>query len=240
MLGRFLELGLRTPDIAVSVAFWESLGFTQCRTSDAWSHPYGVVTDGRLHVGLHQAPIASPALTFSRARIAAVLPELAGLGIETDYARTGDDSFNEIGLRDPAGQALRILEARTWFAGERASIATSACGWFEEYSVPCTDFAAPRGFWEALGFVALEESDTPWPRQVMTGDGISIALHRARTQDLPMLVFSAADMPQRLARLRERGIATSDAGLPRGLDPRRNALLESPEGVGLLLMSEVE
>ena len=55
-LGHFHELTLPTPDIRRSVEFYERLGFTQALTGDVWLHPYGVLTDGRIVVGLHQEP----------------------------------------------------------------------------------------------------------------------------------------------------------------------------------------
>ena len=54
MLGRFHEISIATADIRASVEFYESLGFTQAPTTDTWAHPYGVLTDGRLFIGLHQ------------------------------------------------------------------------------------------------------------------------------------------------------------------------------------------
>ena len=53
MLGRFLEVSVHAPDILESLAFYERLGFTQAPVGETWSHPYAVVTDGRLFIGLH-------------------------------------------------------------------------------------------------------------------------------------------------------------------------------------------
>jgi hypothetical protein len=50
-----------------------------------------------------------------------------------------------------------------------------------------------------------------------------------------MLVFRDPDMRERIARLRDLGVAVSPE-LPRGLTPDGSALLESPEGMALLLM----
>src|SRR5579875_2139452 len=58
-LGQFLELALPTHDIAASVQFYERLGFSQRLTGDAWPHPYGVLGDGRIHLGLHQPAAAA-------------------------------------------------------------------------------------------------------------------------------------------------------------------------------------
>ena len=52
-LGRFLEIGISTPVIRESLAFYESLGFVQAATGETWAHPYAVVTDGHLFIGLH-------------------------------------------------------------------------------------------------------------------------------------------------------------------------------------------
>ena len=50
-----------------------------------------------------------------------------------------------------------------------------------------------------------------------------------------MLVFRDPDMAGRIARLREMGVPFLD-DLPRGLDPKRNALIAAPEGTVLLLL----
>ena len=70
MLGRFHEISITTADIRASVEFYERLGFTQAPTTDAWSHPYGVLTDGRLFIGLHQRRVPTPVLTFVHPGIA--------------------------------------------------------------------------------------------------------------------------------------------------------------------------
>jgi hypothetical protein len=96
-----------------------------------------------------------------------------------------------------------------------------------------------RAFWEPLGFVALGENEAPYVRMSMTSDHLDLAVHRPRTLEAPLLVFAAADMGERIERLRGMGQAFSDE-LPRGLDPRHSALLESPEGTTLLLVNAIE
>jgi hypothetical protein len=83
--------------------------------------------------------------------------------------------------------------------------------------------------------VATDELDLPYVHLPLTSDYLNIAFHRPRTLDRPMLVFSAADMRSRIARLRELDIRFSEE-LPRGLDASQNALLESPEGTPILLL----
>jgi hypothetical protein len=55
----------------------------------------------------------------------------------------------------------------------------------------------------------------------------------------PVLAFSDPTMPERIAQLREQGHRFVDR-LPRGMDPRSNALLEAPEGTWLLLTTALE
>jgi predicted lactoylglutathione lyase len=238
MLGRFLEIGLQTQDIRASVEFYERLGFTQAPTGDTWTHPYGVLTDGRLVLGLHQRRLPSPALTFVKPGIPALARALEARGITLTYARTGDDVFNELGLRDPSGQMAVVLEARTFSPVARRRGEPSLCGDFAQFSIPVEDFAACRDFWESMGFVASEQTDAPYEHVPLISDHLDLAFHRVRTFDRPMLVFRDAAMPERLARLRELGTVFSDA-LPGGLARSQNALIEAPEGTALLLLSEV-
>jgi hypothetical protein len=164
---------------------------------------------------------------------------IAKHGIALAWKRVGEAAFNEVGFLDPSGQAVRVQEAATHFASDREDREPSLCGDFAEYSVPAGEFEPMRAFWEPLGFVAMDESDTPYVRMSMTSDYLDLAVHRPRTLDVPMLVFTAADMGERIERLRALGCEFS-ADLPRGLDPRHCALLQAPEGTTLLLASQIE
>ena len=235
MLGHFHEISLETADIRASVEFYEQLGFCQATTTDTWSHPYGVLTDGRVFLGLHQRSFVSPAVTFVQPGVARLVPDFETRGIPLTVCRIEPEVFNEIGFRDPFGQAIAVLEARTYSPLTLSPAKMSLCGYFDEFSMPVTNFATVQEFWEPLGFVATEESDMPYVHLPLTSDFLNIAFHRPRTLDRPMLVFSDPDMASRIERLRELGIAFSDE-LPRGLDASENALIESPEGTPLLLL----
>jgi catechol 2,3-dioxygenase-like lactoylglutathione lyase family enzyme len=235
VIGRFHEISLQTVDIRSSVEFWERLGFTQAATNDTWTHPYGVLTDGRVFLGLHQRRFPAPAVTFVREGVADVAAELEARDIELDVRRTGEESFNEISFRDPSGQSIIVVEARTYSPVTRHPEETSLCGYFIELSLPTLDFEAAREFWEPLGFVATEEPDAPYAHLPLTSDHLDIAFHRPRTLDRPMLVFREANMRERLARIRALGVKETGE-LPRGLPPAANALIESPEGIPLLLL----
>jgi hypothetical protein len=197
------------------------------------------MTDGKLFVGLHQFRFPSPTLSYVHPGVAAHAHVIEKHGIDLAWKRVGDDAFNEFGFLDPSGQAVRVQEAPTHFASDREARDSSLCGDFAEYSVPASDFKPMREFWEPLGFVALDESETPYPRMSMTSDLIDLGVHRPRTLEAPVLVFVAADMGERIERLRALGCEFSD-DLPRGLDPRHSALLEAPEGTALLLVNSLD
>lgn len=238
MLGYFHEISLETSDIRASVEFYERLGFSQATTTDTWSHAYGVLTDGRLFLGLHQRRLPSPTLTFVHPGVTDLVPKLEARDITLTVCHTGAESFNQIGFRDPFGQAVSILEARTFSPVTRRASKTSLCGYFEGLSMPVSNLEAAKAFWEPLGFVATDESDVPYLHLPLTSDHLNIAFHRPRTLDRPMLVFSDSDMSARITKLSEMGISCSDE-LPRGLDANENILLESPEGTLLLVVAEL-
>jgi catechol 2,3-dioxygenase-like lactoylglutathione lyase family enzyme len=234
--GRFHELSLATEDIRASVEFYERLGFTQAATTDSFAHPYGVLTDGRLYLGIHQRRAPTPTLTFVRPGIAAHVDEFAARGIDLTLCHTADEVFNEIGFEGPAGEAVRVIEARTYSPAAHAPGEVSLCGDFAEVSFPAADFAAAQAFWEPLGFVATEELAQPYAHLPLTSDHLDLAFHRPHTFAEPLLVFRAPDMQQRIERLGALGVISA-APLPRGVPRTSGALLVSPEGTQLLLLT---
>lgn len=234
MFGRFLELGLATEDIRASVQFCERLGFRQLIAGDAWPHRYGVLSDGRLPLGLHECALPAPAITFVLPELQRAQRRLLDAGIEPELTRLGDESLNQLRLRDPAGHAVLLLEARTFSPAPVDGDRQSVCGYFLHLSLPQVDFESARDFWERGGFVALPELEEPYPHLPLTSDGLDLAFHQRRAFDAPMLVFESADLPRQLARLRELGLSPREPP-PRLAHPHR-ALLQTPEGTALLLL----
>jgi catechol 2,3-dioxygenase-like lactoylglutathione lyase family enzyme len=233
MLGRFLEISVYTPDIQASLEFYESLGFVQASVGEAWPHPYAVVTDGRLFLGLHGAPMRSPAITFVLPELARGIDRLRGLGVQFDEERIGNDVFNRATFTDPTGMCVNVLEARTF--SPPADVRPTTCGYFVEFGVPVRDTAVGRAFWESLGFVAMEEETQPFARVPLTSDRLNLGLYRTRAFREPLLAFEDPDMRERLTRLRERGFELLDE-MPDSMDESTNAVLRAPEGTRLLLM----
>ncbi len=236
MLGRFLEISVRSSDIPESLAFYESLGFVQAPVGDAWGHPYAVVTDGRLHIGLHDCEFESPSLTWVQPGLAAHAPRLEALGIEFARVRLGEDALHELGFVDPAGQGITLLEARTFSPPAISPTHRTRLGYFEEFGVPTADLERSAAFWDALGFVTFDPVRVPFTRIVAAGSDLNVGLYDVDLRS-PVLTFSDPAMPERIAALRDQGHRFVER-LPRGMNPRDNALLEAPEGTWLLLTTE--
>jgi len=235
LLGRFHELSVATTDIAASVEFYERLGFTQAPTGDTWPHPYGVVSDGRIALGLHQAPERS-ALTFVHPEVAAHCALLEQHGLALAWRRTDRECFNEVGFTAPGGQLVMLIEARTYSPPQRGSDEHSLCGEFSELSLPVPDLDEAARYWESLGLVALEVSERPWPHRPLAADHLSLSLHPAALFARPLLVFAEAGMQRRLQRLSELGVMLRPL---RALNAAANALLQAPEGT-LLALTDAE
>lgn len=235
MLGRFLEISVHAPAIRDSLAFYESLGFVQASVGEAVPYPYAVVTDGRLVLGLHAAPLDSPSLTFVLPQLAAAVAQLESTGLGFEHVQLGEDVFNRATLCDPTGLKVHLLEARTFSPPQLDAPFATTCGYFSELGLPARDETAACAFWEALGFVALADTPRPFAGAALTSAALNLALYRTRTWRRPLLAFEDRNMRERLARLRERGLTVTDE-LPDSLDESVNGVLVAPEGTRLLLL----
>ena len=238
MLGRFLEVSVRAPEILESLAFYEGLGFVQARVGDTRPYPYAVITDGRLWLGLHACEFESPALTWVHPDLATHAGRLRSLGIELAFERLGEDAFHEIGFRDPAGQQVTLVEARTYSSPPAGEPSTSSLGYFEEFGIPVVDLERATTFWDSLGLVAFDPVRAPFTHVVAAHRDLNVGLYDTELRQ-PVLTFSDPQMPGRIVALRDQGYRMPGR-LPRGMDPQANALLEAPEGTWLLLTTATE
>ncbi len=236
MLGRFLEVSVHAPNALESLEFYQRLGFSSAEVGETWSHPYGVVTDGRLCIGLHQYEFDSPSLTFVKPDLWRNLEEFEALGVEFAFRKLGDNVFNEAGFLDPNRLMVTLIEARTFSPPARDPGEVSACGYFAEFGIPCADPDGSKRFWEQLGFVAVEEFAEPFRRVALTSDFLDLGLYATRDLHRPVLTFVDPDMPARIARIARQGIEPSPR-LPPSFDPHTTAMFVAPEGTPLLLIT---
>ena len=236
MFGRFLEFGIATRDIRSSVQFYEELGFRQLLTGDIWQHRYGVLTDGRLVIGLHERRGADFSITFVQPELASHLPAWRAAGFEPHFTRLGDADFHEVQLQDPSGTDITALEARTFSPGAAEPHSTRpTCGRFTACSIPALEPEDTKLFWERAGYVAHEPLELPYEHWPLIGKGLELALHPPGLFERPVLTFRDPEMGTRLRELEARGIELSP-DLPRELKTRGHGLIIAPEGTQLLLL----
>jgi catechol 2,3-dioxygenase-like lactoylglutathione lyase family enzyme len=234
VLGRFLEFSVATPDIQASLDFYARLGFSQAEVGEAWQHPYAVVTDGRICLGLHQQALPAPSMTFVKPDLLKHIDGLEALGLEFEFRRLGNDVFNEVGWFDPSGQLIRLIEARTFSPSKRASTDTSRCGYFIEIALPSPDLQESKSYWERFGFVGIDDTGDRLPHISCTSDYVDLGLYEPSHLRRSTLRFEVDDVGGALARLAEVGI--SPAGeIPAPLRQVPAAVLVAPEGTPILL-----
>lgn len=225
MVGDFLEFSLATGDMLESLEFYKKLGFVEASARDAWRHPYTVMTDGRVYLGLHKRESLSPALSFALPDLRSHLPKLEALGIEFEFCNIELHRFNEVGFLDPDGGLVALLEART-YSPIHAEI-ESLCGYFQEYRLPVRDVEATLKFWDALGLMADKDEEG---QARVTWGGINIALEPGGRR--AALAFVNRDLEETAALLEMRG-------LPIQKDTQ-GLRLTTPEGLTLLLTAETD
>jgi hypothetical protein len=234
--GRFLELALGTPDITASAPFYGRLGFASFLTGDAWRHRYGVVGDGHIYLGLHEWSLPSPAVTFVLPELEQARTRVTEIALHAEQAVFAHDQLHQLRLRDPGGNTVLLLEARTFSRSTLEPVAESVCGYFLHLSLPQSDFQAARAFWETAGLIALAAEEEPYPHLPLTGDQLSIAFHPRHLCSAPLLVFACAQLEQARRRLEDLGIEC-DREPPMHLDPAGSLFLRGPEGTVLLLVA---
>jgi catechol 2,3-dioxygenase-like lactoylglutathione lyase family enzyme len=228
MLGEFLEISLSTGDILASLEFYRKLGFVEAPVQEAWRHPYTVITDGRLYIGLHARETLPPALSFALPELRSHLPTLETLGIEFSYCNIELHRFNEVGFLDPDGGLVALLEARTYSPVHVSQVQATLCGYFLEYRLPVRDPTATLAFWERLGLIATPAEDDQ-PAQVSWG-GINITLETHDPRVKPALVFVCPDLQETEALLEMRGLPIQNDS--------KGLRVTTPEGLNLLLTAE--
>ncbi|MDE2090879.1 MAG: hypothetical protein KGJ08_03125 [Gammaproteobacteria bacterium] len=231
MLGNFLEISIQTPDILASLDFYTRLGFERAPVNDVWSHPYAVLTDGHVYLGLHQYVFPSPSLTFVQPDLRRQLPDFEALGIQFEFCKLGDDQFNEAGFYDPDRQMVTLLEARSC-SPLNSRITGCLCGYFDEYRVNVRDSQASCRFWEKLGLINTGLDATPTQTVRLATGGLNLGLQESTAPSQPQITFTHAQPEDLAERLLQRNIMVAPAVSPRAV----GISLAAPEGTQLLIV----
>jgi hypothetical protein len=235
MLGRFLEYSVGAQPLAASFEFYRALGFVEVPVGDTLPDPYLVMFDGAIAIGLHDRHEPAPRLTFVRPELRAYVRALSRLDLELDYKHLGDGEFNSVGFTDPSGQAVELVEARTFPPPEWDPHYVTACGEFYELTLPAQELERSSRFWQALGFAGVADGKAPHAWQRLVGYGVTIGLHEVHCR--PGLSFRCADLDARCDYLRAKGLGPR-AGSPTADRGQPSATLTAPEGTQLYLLEK--
>jgi catechol 2,3-dioxygenase-like lactoylglutathione lyase family enzyme len=232
-LGRFLEISLRTPNILESLDFYRSLGFTELQTGDIYPHKYAVVSDGALCLGLHETDIATASITFVCPGLAGRARRMLDGGFDVSFMHLDDDEFHRLGLNEPSGQTLTMVEARTFQAPDPGQC-DSACGAWYELSLPVRDAMAAARFWAPLAPRLLRLREEPTPHLRFDAGDLPVGLSESSALDGPSLCFKCSDRPALEAVVERRGLNKFSSPGYEGA----HVALQAPEGTMLFMFAE--
>jgi len=203
-IGSFLELGVRCDDVLESLHFYKLLGFSELETADVFAHKYAVVSDGELHIGLHDAEFDSPAITFVQPDLAKHARSMTDHGYEFTHLRLDEDVFNELAFKDRDGHTIMMVEARTFHMREEAEH-DSACGSWFELTLPVRDTVRAAQFWAPIAPTMLEMREQPTMHMRFDATGVALGLSESIALQAPSLCFRCQDREALLTLLELRG-----------------------------------
>lgn len=238
-LGEVSAITITTPDLITSAACYKKLGFNEVLKAD-FPFPWVQISDGALLIMLRKATHPYLALTYYVKDLDTLVPELEADDIVFLQKPTPGDFLKKHiiespdgltvslinifdGFKQPPGPTMLTMNQQDYFNPEKYT--NPAIGMFGELAHPVQELNNSIAFWQLLGFSVLSKFDTPYPWAIMS-DGLSIVgLHQTKNFDYPAITYFAADMPEKLIRLRNEG------GLEiKEMTGGNNAVLTTPEG----------
>lgn len=203
-IGTFLEFGVRTDDILQSLSFYKSLGFTELESSDVFAHKYAVVSDGELHIGLHDTEFDSPAVTFVQPDLATHARSMTDHGFDFTHMRLDEDVFNELAFKDRDGHTITMVEARTFNMSEDAE-QDSLCGSWFELTLPVRDTVRAAAFWAPIAPAMLNMREEPTMHMRFDATGVALGLSESIALEAPSLCFRCPDRQALMTMLEQHG-----------------------------------
>ncbi|HXW00829.1 MAG TPA: transcription termination/antitermination protein NusG, partial [Anaerolineae bacterium] len=249
-LGNNVEISLSVANLSGSVNFYKKLGFERVDGGEK-PYPWAVVSDGQLYLGLHQRAFSSPTLSYFMLHgLSERMDHLPKLGISLDNIQNLNPiqgmhdnkllygtKFLTAEFESPEGQRVLLADicsdVETTPAGRKFFSKYEAFG---ELSLNTNDVKAALAYWEKLGFECLAEGDQPYPWVIISDGRIRLGLHQTSKLTQPTITYFAPDMPERLKRLRRRGVQfVAEHKDKKGR--RVGAVIESPDGQRFFLFA---
>lgn len=226
---------LSCKNVVASMAWWTRLGFTP--TADGMKRPDSAITltDNQILLTLVKDSQPSPVLMFGVSNIRTVKDSLDSLRVPLKYDVEGP-TLGEIRLQSPAGIFLAIRPSAQEPIIPVTGDSNSVCGRLTEFSVSTPSLQQELKFWDKLSFTPVRSSMQPYPFSLVSDGHFTIGIHESRDIPSVALTFFAADMADRIERLKKQGITCSeelksDAGIT------EHAFLTSPDGQFVLLFT---
>lgn len=238
-LGEVTAITMTSPDLELSLNYYQKLGFTEVMRSDL-PFPWIQVSDGALLIMLRQDKNPYIALTYyiEYTSMDAVVNELEKAGI-TFFEKPKDADMvkrflfrSPDGLvvslvsnvdsifRQPPGPTMLTMNHQDYSKPEK--YVNKTCGMFGEFAHPVADLGKSLVFWELLGFKALSKYQSPYPWAIIS-DGLSVVgLHQTKTFSYPAITFFASDMKEKINTLKKNGLLGFSGG-------ESNITLTTPE-----------
>ncbi len=221
-----------TPDKAVSVAFYERIGFR--RQSDAPA----AFADGNVLIEIDESRFARPGLKLFDADWGAAIERL-----QKDFpVHETDEGWLVV---DPSNVHVRLVRDECPYPAPRGAEAEagSALGTFAGLSLESGDMARSIAFWESLGFERGDSGGDMWASCTCAA-GLTVTVMRTRA--CPHLFFNPSftyfngeQNPAIIAGLRELGVpfaeevtCFNDEGI---VD---NVILRDPGGWGFFVFND--
>ena len=220
ILGEITAFTITTPDLDKSLAYYQMLGFRELYRAD-WPFPWIQITDGVLLIMLRKDPAPYIALTYYVKDISGVVADLEKKGIQFTYRAKDSDPVKRFvfqypdgltvslvniieGFAQPGGPGMLTMPQQDYFNPEK--YVNKVCGLFGEFAHPVADLEKSISFWELLGFRAISKFTAPYPWAILS-DGLSIVgLHQTDSFNYPVITFFAADMKDKIVKLKEAGL----------------------------------
>jgi catechol 2,3-dioxygenase-like lactoylglutathione lyase family enzyme len=194
--------------------FYHELGFSELSVGDIRDYHYGVVTDGRIALGLHAGGIDEPALSFVKSGVASYLQRVTPDDEELSFSRLGTETFHEVGVRTPDGHLLIMMEARTFSRVRLSELPAPVTGHSVEISLGCRDLDKATNYWSDAGFMAIREQieDTPGGVVELLAPGLRLGLRTDLPPGQSVLRFAPDELDQALESLDRRNVPVRHMG----------------------------
>ena len=126
-------------------------------------------------------------------------------GYEFDLLRLDEDVFNELGFKDRDGNAIMMVEARTFHMSEEAE-RNSACGHWFELTLPVRETMRAAQFWAPIAPRLIDMREEPTTHMRFDVTGAALGLSESIALQGPSLCFKCPDRDGLMALLEQRGL----------------------------------